>query len=61
MEFLVVVPNRYQPLSAGQPKKKSSRGLLLTLFGWLRNKRDDVLPATASSMMGRATLKPHTV
>ncbi len=47
-------------LRAGQPKKKASRGLLLSLFSWLRNKRDDVLPANGM-ISGRATLKPHTV
>lgn len=46
--------------SAGQPKGKASRGLVLSLVAWLRHKRDDVLPGV-DGLNGRAKLKPHTV
>lgn len=46
--------------SSGQPKKRASRGLVISLVGWLRQKKGDMLPA--ADMLGqRARLKPHTV
>ena len=47
---------------AGQPKKKASKGLLLSLMTWVRGKAAEVLPSSADGGGGRrATLKPHTV
>ena len=47
---------------SGQPKKKASKGLLLSLMTWIRGKAAEVMPSsTDGGGARRATLKPHTV